>query len=243
MFIQNKLGLLESLETLLAHEQRLSQVTNNLANVDTAGYKKDGVTFWEMLYEASHNRQRVGKGLKILTSQDQGVVQETNNPFDLAISGKGFFKVQTPEGIRYTRAGNFHLNPQNQLANGDGHLVLGDGGPISILGSTFTVTDDGRLFSDGEPINSVSVVSFEDPSVLEKEGNSLYRPKDGTVQEQIPEGYQVKQGFLEKSNVNTITEMTEMIDLYRAFESQQKMIRTIDDIDDQAVRRVGSLAG
>ncbi len=243
MFIKNKLGLLESLETLLAHEQRLSQVTNNLANVDTAGYKKDGVTFWEMLYEASHNRQRVGKGLKILTNQDQGVVQETNNPFDLAISGKGFFKVQTPAGIRYTRAGNFHLNPEGQLTTGDNHPVLGDGGPITVVGSNFTVADDGRLFSDGEALNILSIVTFEDPGSLAKEGDSLYRLKDTNAQEQTVQEPRGKQGFLEKSNVNTITEMTEMIDLYRAFESQQKMIRTIDDIDDQAVRRVGSLTG
>lgn len=243
MFVKNKLGLLESLETLLAHEQRLSQVTNNLANVDTAGYKKDGVTFWEMLYEASHKRQRVGKGLKILTNHAQGVPQETNNPFDLAIHGKGFFKVQTPAGIRYTRAGNFHLSPEGQLVTGDGHLVLGDGGPISVPGSNFTATEDGRLFSDGEAINTVAVVTFEDPGILVKEGDSLYRPRDRNVQEQAAQDFQIKQGFLEKSNVNTITEMTEMMDLLRAFESQQKMIRTIDDLDDLAVRRVGSLAG
>lgn len=243
MFIKSKLGLLESLETLLAQEQRLSQVTNNLANVDTAGYKKDGVAFWEMLYEASHKRQRVGKGLKILTSQNQGVVQETNNPLDLAISGKGFFKVQTPAGIRYTRAGNFHLNRESQLTTADNHPVLGDGGPITVPGSNFTVTDDGRLFSDGEALNILSIVTFEDPDALTKEGDSLYRLKDNNIQEQTLLAPQVKQGFLEKSNVNTITEMTEMIDLYRAFESQQKMIRTIDDIDDQAVRRVGALAG
>lgn len=243
MFVKNRLGLLEGLETLLAHEQRMNQVTNNLANVDTAGYKKDGVTFWEMLYEAGHNRQRVGKGLKILTSHDQGILQQTDNPLDLAIAGKGFFKVQTPGGIRYTRAGNFHINQAGQLATGDGHLILGDGGPITVPGSKFTVTDDGRMFSDGEEINVVSIVAFGDPEALVKEGDSLYRLKDPAAQEQPVEDLRVRQGFLEKSNVNTITEMTEMIDLMRAFESQQRMITVMDGVDDLAVNRVGSLNG
>ena len=116
MFVHNRLGLLESVETLINQEQRLNQVANNLANVDTPGFKKETVTFDEMLYQANQYRQRVGKGLRINTVHQQGVVQKTDAPFDLAISGDGFFRIQTPAGERLTRAGNFQRNNEGVLS-------------------------------------------------------------------------------------------------------------------------------
>lgn len=240
MFINNRLGLLESTETLLAQEQRLNQVSNNLANVDTPGFKKENVTFWEMLYKANQNRQRVGKALRINTIQEQGVVQKTDNPLDVAISGDGFFKVQTPAGIRYTRAGNFQRNNIGQLVTPAGYPVVGDGGPIAIEGQKVDIAPDGRLFVDGAQVNTLAIATYEDPRDMIKEGENLFRLKDN-AQEQVPLNFVLQQGHLEKSNVNTVTEMTEMIDLYRAYESQQKAIRAVDDLDDLAVRRVGSL--
>ena len=99
MYIKNRLGLIESVETLMAQERRMDQVANNLANVDTNGFKKENVTFWEMLFTASDQRQRVGKAMKVITDHAQGTMELTGNPLDLAINGKGFFKVQTPRGI------------------------------------------------------------------------------------------------------------------------------------------------
>ena len=241
MFIHNRLGLLESVETLLNQEQRLNQVTNNLANVDTPGYKKETVTFDEMLYQVNRNRQRVGKGLHINTVHQQGVVQKTDAPFDLAISGDGFFRVQTPAGERYTRAGNFQRNNEGVLVTANGYPVLGETGPITITGNKVDVARDGRLFVDGLPVDRLAVVTAA-PQDLKKEGENLFRLAEGAVAE-APQNLQILQGHLEKSNVNTVTEMTEMIDLYRAYEGQQKMIRAVDELDDLAVRKVGSLAG
>jgi len=241
MFVKNRLGMTESVETLLMQEQRLNQISNNLANVDTAGYKKDNVTFWEMLYTASDNRQRVGKGVKNLTDYAQGVMDMTANPLDIAISGNGYFKIQTPSGVRYSRAGNFQLNSRGQLSTGDGNLVLGDGGPIALTNSNFEVSPDGRIVANGATVGKLAIVNFTDPRGLIKEGANLFRPKNNSVQEDAAGDYTVKQGFLEKSNVNSVVEMTEMIDLHRAYESQQKVITTIDEIDDQSIRRVGKL--
>lgn len=241
MFIHNRLGLLESVETLLNQEQRLNQVTNNLANVDTPGFKKETVTFDEMLYQANRYRQRVGKGLRINTVHQQGTVQKTDAPFDLAISGEGFFRVQTPNGDRYTRAGNFQRNNEGVLVTANGYPVLGEGGIITITGNKMDVSRDGRLYVDGVQVNRLTVVTA-DPQALKKEGENLFRLEDGAAEEASP-NFQILQGHLEKSNVNTVTEMTEMIDLYRAYEGQQKMIRAVDDLDDLAVRRVGSLTG
>ena len=243
MFIHNRLGLVESVETLLAQQQRLNQVSNNLANVDTTGYKKDSVTFDEMLYQVSRDRQRVGKALNILTSHEQGVVQMTGNPLDVAISGQGFFKVQTPQGIRYTRAGNFQLDNEGQMRMPNGGLVVGDGGPIVLENPDVIIDRAGRVMANGQVVNQLSIVTFADPRELAKEGENLFRLKEGGGQEVATDAAEIKQGFLEKSNVNTVQEMTELIDLHRAYEGQQKMIQAIDAIDDLATRRVGSLNG
>jgi flagellar basal-body rod protein FlgF len=240
MFIHNKLGLLESVETLLNQEQRLNQVTNNLANVDTAGFKKKTVTFDEMLYKVNRSRERVGKGLRISTVHQQGVVQKTDSPFDLAISGDGFFKVQTPAGVRYTRAGNFQRNNEGLLVTPAGHPVLGESGPVTITGDSFEVAGDGRISVDGVPSDRLPVIAA-DPQALKNEGENLFRLAEGT-QEEPSLKFQLLQGHLEKSNVNTVMEMTELIDLYRAYEGQQKMIRAVDDLDELAVNRVGRLA-
>lgn len=241
MFIHNRLGLLESVETLINQEQRLNQVSNNLANVDTPGFKKETVTFDEMLYQANRSRQRVGKGLRINTVHQQGVVQKTDAPFDMAISGDGFFRVQTPAGDRLTRAGNFQRNNEGLLVTANGYPVLGEAGPITITGTKVDVSRDGSLLVDGIRADRLAVVTA-DPQGLKKEGENLFRLVEGAAEEAAPNA-QILQGHLEKSNVTTITEMTEMIDLYRAYEGQQKMIRAVDDLDDLAVRKVGSLTG
>ncbi|MEW6501094.1 MAG: flagellar basal-body rod protein FlgF [Thermodesulfobacteriota bacterium] len=241
MFIHNRLGMVESVETLIAQQQRLNQVSNNLANVDTAGYKKESVTFDEMLYNVTRNRQRVGKALNILTNHGQGVTEQTGNPLDLALSGPGFFRVQTPQGVRYTRAGNFELDADGQLKMPNGAQVIGEGGPVVVEGEEVVIDRAGRVLVDGQVVNQLSIVTFADLRDLAKEGENLFRIKNETTQEQAVEGVEVKQGYLEKANVNTIEEMSELIDLQRAYEGQQKMIRAIDDIDNLAVRRVGSL--
>lgn len=243
MFIQNRLGLIESTETMLAQTQRLNQVSNNLANVDTTGYKKEDITFWEMLYQTNEDRPRVGKALKILTNYDEGPAEITGNQLDFAINGEGFFRLQTPDGIRYSRAGNFLTNALGQLVNPDGHLVMVDGGPLVIEGNDVSASSDGNLLVDGVPVGQLDVVTFENLTDLEKEGTNLFRLKEGGGPEAAPVDSTVKQGYLEGSNVNTINEMTNMIDLYRAYETQQKIMRTFDEMDGQAINTVGKLTG
>lgn len=246
MYIQNRLGLIESTETMLAQTQRLNQITNNLANVDTPGYKKEDITFWEMLYTNNQDRQRVGKALKILTNHQEGSVKDTGNQLDFSISGNGFFKLQTPDGIRYSRAGNFLLNDEGQLINPDGYLVLGDGGPIvinsNIDGNEVSVATDGSLTVDGENAGRFDIAAFENLADLEKQGTNLFRVKNEGAEEQPAENITVRQGFLETSNVSVISEMTGMIDLERAYETQQKVIRSFTEIDSKAISTVGKLA-
>ena len=241
MYIQNRLGLIEGTETMIAQQQRMNQIANNLANVDTAGYKKEDITFWEMLYSTGGNRNRVGKALKIITNHDEGAMDITNNPLDFAIAGKGFFKVQTPRGIRYTRAGNFHVNGEGQLMTPQGYLVLGGGGPLTIRGTDVSVAADGSITVDNVAAGKIDVVDIDNLDGLEKEGKNMFRLLDGQATETAATGYRIKQGFIESSNVTLVTEMTNMLDLHRAYESQQKIIRTIDEMDSKAVNSVGKL--
>jgi len=163
MFIQNRLGLIECTETMLAQSQRLNQVTNNLANVDTSGYKREDLTFWEMLYTTNEDRQRVGKAIRLTTDHEQGAAVETGNQLDFAISGKGFFKIQTPDGVAFTRSGQSHPNHQGQLITPAGHLVLGKGGPIVINGNHVSVSEKGNIQVDGQTMDQFQIVQFADP--------------------------------------------------------------------------------
>ncbi len=241
MHIQNRLGLIESTETMLAQGQRLNQITNNLANVDTPGYKKEDITFWEMLYQTNEKRGRVGKALKVLTNQQEGAIENTGNRLDFAIAGDGFFKLQTPQGIRYSRSGNFQVNNQNQLVNPDGYQVLGTGGPITIIGNDVSVSSDGNIMVDNTDAGQIDVVSFDNINGIEKEGKNLFRTIQGEAEEAPALDFSVQQGFIESSNVSLVSEMTNMLDLHRAYETQQKIIRTFDEMDGKAINTVGKL--
>ncbi len=241
MFIRNRLGLTEGTETMLAQEQRLNQISNNLANVNTTGYKKEDLTFWEMMFKAADNKPRVGKALKVITDHTQGAAVQTDNSLDFAINGEGFFKVQTPQGTRYTRNGNFTLNGAGQLSTSDGNLVIGDGGPIVLNNDQISVARDGQISANGQIINKLSLVNFTDINSLVKEGNSLFKLKPGGSQEQAVTHPNIQQGYQEGSNVNIIQGMTEMIDLQRSYQTQQKAIQTLDDLDHQSISKVGNL--
>ncbi|MBU0479534.1 MAG: flagellar basal-body rod protein FlgF [Proteobacteria bacterium] len=242
MFIKNKLALIESLETMVAQEQRMNQISNNLANVDSAGYKRESNTFHEVLIKHMDRPPRVGKGVKVITDHSQGTLEPTANPLDVAISGEGFFRVQTPDGVRYTRAGNFQLNREGQLATSNGHLVLGESGTIVIEGERVTVTSTGAVIVDDAEVARLQVVRFADPALLEKEGLNLFRPVGDEGGEEAATDFTVQQGYLEGANVNTIVEMTAMMDLYRDYESQQRVIRVVDEMNSDTVSRVGRLA-
>ncbi len=241
MHIQNRLGLIESTETMLAQGQRLNQISNNLANVDTPGYKKEDITFWEMLYTTNEDRDRVGKALNIHTNQEEGPVKATGNKLDFAIAGEGLFKLQTPQGVRYSRAGNFLVNSQNQLVNPNGYQVLGAGGPITINGKDVSVSSDGKIMVDNIAADQFDIVTFADMQSIEKEGKNLFRTIGEEGEEIQALNFSVKQGFIESSNVSLVPEMTNMLDLHRAYETQQKIIRTFDEMDGRAINTVGKL--
>lgn len=208
-------------------------IANNLANVNTAGFKKDRV-FQEALEQAAVSEERNNE----VTVFEQGALRKSESPLDLALVGDGFFVVQTPNGERYTRNGHFQLDPQGLLILDDDVWVEGMSGPIEIKGPV-TVNERGEIFQGSELLDRLRIVTFDKPFPLRKEGNHLFYSIDDSASPRESTDTSIKQGFLEQSNVNPIEEMVKMLTIYRYFEADQKVLQTQDDLLDRAVNEIG----
>ncbi len=237
----------------LLQQMRLDTISNNLANVATVGYKQDKVVFRtnprDQLPEAGLSPLPVAEQvispyappMQQTLDFTQGPLQQTGNPLDVAIEGPGFFKVQTPQGIRYTRKGSFTLDSRGVLSTSEGYPVLGQGGPITIDGSRIEIHRDGTITVDGDEAGQLEVVDFARPYSLKRQGESLFAPGNGSIGEISTEDFTISQGFVERSNVEAIGAMTEMIETLRTFESYQKVMRSVDDAEAKTVNEVGKL--
>lgn len=246
----------------LTQQHRLETIANNLANVNTTGFKGDKLSFRDTFRRHAHDllnpntavhediswppsvqlaQPRITKSVIDLT---QGSLKTTGNPLDLAISGDGFFRVQTPQGEFLTRQGVYHRSSEGYVVDGNGNRLLANGGPLQIPEDTERIDIDssGRVLADGEEIDTISLVRVEDPQTLQKVGNSLLRvyPDMTTVQPLPADGATIEQGFLEAANVEVVTEMVNMIEAMRAFEAYQKMISGTFDQDKKAISDIGA---
>lgn len=250
-------GLYTAAMGMNVQAKRLELVSNDLANASTTGYKKDTavVSSFKEEYLArlndkqnfTPNNKVIGKvtyGAKIdevYTDFTQGSVISTNLQTDLALQGDGFFTVQTPNGLAYTRDGNFSINQLGQLVTKEGYNVMGQEGPIEFgedyfsQGSPFVVQSNGDVYVDGAYIDTLDIASFTDTRSLTKQGDNLYTSNG----ERTEFTGSVIQSFLEVSNVNTVSAMVDMITVSRAYETNQKMIQTQDSLLGKAVNELG----
>lgn len=246
--------MLERLElsghSMVNRMAQLELVSNNVANLNTTGYKRDDV------FVQAVNRQldrltgagrtapaRFPYALQRLDFS-QGSLAETNEPLDVAISGEGFFVVETAEGEAYTRNGRFTLNPDNVLTNMDGDPVLGQGGSIQIRTddnspNEILINSQGEIFLDNNIVGQLQLVLAKNPDDLVKIGGNLFRPADPEVVMLPVEEPAVRQGFLEDSNVNAVAEMINMMELVRQFEIDQKVVHTQDELLNRAANQIG----
>lgn len=241
-------GMYSALSGNLMAMKRMDIISNNLANVNTPGYKKERMLFESML-AGSSNPPAVPQGSTadpILLKDDviidyaPGTVSQTGNHFDLAIDGDGFFVVSTPDGQAFTRQGNFHLSADGTLVTADGFPVMGQGGAIRIQGSSVEIDGQGVVTVDGNPAGTISVMDFPRPYTLNKAAGALFRPSDPKVAPQAAAGA-IRQGHLEGSNVETISEMVQMIETSRYYEACAKVIRGYDDMAAKATTDLGRL--
>ena len=264
-------GLYTGAAGMITQEKRTAVIANNLANVNTTGYKRDRALheeFRPMLirrinddmpikvtdfkgFSLDRRPPVVGTlGLGAYTSEiavdhAPGAFMTTGNPLDLAISGNGFFTIDTPEGLRYTRNGNFYRTPTGDLVTSNGQAVLSrQGRPINIppTAERIIVTAEGDIFADGALVDTLGVVEFgemDDRRAVLKQGDSLFYPQEGAEARQATGA--VQQGVLERSNANVVSEMVDLIDNYRIYEANSKAVTTQDTMLDHAVNEVGRL--
>jgi flagellar basal-body rod protein FlgG len=259
-------GLYTAASGLIAQLQQQDVIANNIANVNTTGYKKDTalyVPFPEMfLYRVNDAKVpvpggvtdafvpvgMVGKGVQLRVDGirpdiTEGSYIETGNKMDLAIKGNGMFVVMTPQGIRYTRDGSFSLDSEGTLVTQDGFPVLGQRGTITINGGDVRIDEAGRVFVDNNEIDTLRIAIYSKEDVLRKQGNNLFYMVNGNLlpEDSYVDYVNIKQGYLESSNVNVIREMVDMINAYRAYEAAQKAIQSHDQTLNKAINDVGNI--
>jgi flagellar basal-body rod protein FlgG len=245
---------------MLTLNRKMDTVANNMANVNTNGFKKDTVVFEEfsdVLMKRFHDTGNIPAGrpapignmtlyndiAEVHTDFTQGALEQTGVSTDVAINGddNAFFCVAVNDGNAYreyyTRDGSFKLSATGQLITKDGHLVMGTNGAITLNGTDFTITDKGEIIQNGETIDTLRIRSFANPESLRKYGYNLVTVT-AESQDQEFQG-SIQQGFVERSNVDSVKEMVEMITVLRAYESNQKLIQYQDSTLDKAVNEVG----
>lgn len=264
-------GVYTALSGAIAQSQRLDTIANNIANVNTPGFKRDQQVFKEYLtvrekepgvmnvpripasVESFYDMQGGDKNFVdangTFTDFSQGSLKGTGNPLDIAIDGKGFFEVATPQGVRWTRQGSFKIDGNGQLVTKDGHPVLKQGAEgddpagrvIRIQGTLpVSITDQGEILEGDQSLGMISLVDVGDKDHMHKMGGSLYTTKPNVQAQFNPlASRSVKQGYIEQSNVNIIQEMTDMIATTRNFESTQKAISAYDSMAEKLVNVVG----
>ncbi len=238
-------GIYNTAASMVPRVRKQEVIANNMANAETAGYKQDS-----LFLRVFKNQQNL-KGLKNLqgpswetrmidklyVDHTEGALEATGRDLDVAIQGDGFFVVQTPTGEAYTRNGTFTLGPDGTLINSDGFPILSEGGPLTLTDEKVTIGTDGVVTLGNSNVGRLRIVSFEDPGELIKTTGTLFTAPIN-VAPTAPTAINVRQGYLEKSNVNIMREMVDMIDSYRMFETGQKMIQIQDDTLSKAVNEL-----
>ncbi len=226
------------ISTYSAMDARMKLVdmySNNLANAGTTGFKRDFGTILQ---------NEIGFEAGTRVDLTPGDIVSTGNELDAAINGPGFFVIDTPNGPRYTRAGNFALNAAGELVTKDGQKVLSTSdSPISIGEGKVEIRDGGVVTVDGNEVATLKVVTFNDANKIEKEGVARFVWRGSPNGVQTVSDPPVRGGYLERSNVNAIDEMVHLITAYREFESVQRSLRTmVTDMTGKLVEEFGKLS-
>lgn len=237
-------ALLVSLSHQLARQRSMDVIANNLANMNTGAYRREEMKFEEYVHPSKPSEWQKGQqGIDFvipagtLRDLSEGSIEPTGNTFDLAIGGKGYFVIQTAQGERYTRNGHFTLNADGQIVTESGEPVLGDGGPLTIANEDgdITIGQDGTVGGEQGQIGRLRVVQFANERQLEKIGDTYYatnqEPVDAT-------DYKLEQGMLERSNVEPITEMTNMINVTRTYQAMSNLISMQESLKRTAISKL-----
>ncbi len=223
-------------------QREMDTLANNIANSSTDGFKSERMQFAEHLVDIGNNQTiAFVKDAGMIRDYSDGPLRATGNPLDIALRGNGFFLVEGPDEILFSRSGRLHLDPTGMLINADGMAILSqDGLPIlTFPGDTSIIIDsNGMVSSESGELGVLSLVTFEDMSKIEKLGSGLYKSEDDFVP---AEDVTVIQGSLEGSNVEPISEMTRMIALLRSYQGSQTLGNEEHDLRRKAISIIGSV--
>jgi flagellar basal-body rod protein FlgF/flagellar basal-body rod protein FlgG len=249
---------LVKLSKLMALHRELEVVANNIANINTAGYKADGSVFQEFLMPLARDGSFQGNDQRLSYVHDRatwhnfakGPILQTGNPLDVSIDGDAFLVVQTARGERYTRNGSLQINATGQLVTQSGDLVLGEGGPIQFQSTdsavsinpdgTITVREAGNSTSDSAR-GKIRLVRFESAATLLKDGASMFRAPDGTAPQPADANARVFQGTIEQSNVSAVSEMARMVELTRTYSQISSMILQMAEHRRSAIEKLADV--
>ena len=218
---------------LISRAQALETIANNLANSSTAGYRSQHNVFQSLVAQAdwkpsSPLNQAVNSfGVLSGTRMDtaQGSLTSTGNDLDLAIEGSGYFVVQTAAGKVYTRSGNFHVSPKNELVTAAGDKVLGESGPVQVLGNPLSISSDGTISVAGALAGKLKIVEFPADAAMESIGQSYYSTAARATTDAI--NSQVRQGMVEGSNVNPVESVVELVAVQREAEMMHRVLALV----------------
>jgi flagellar basal-body rod protein FlgF len=233
---------------MLVQRKKMDVLTNNITNAETTGFKQDNLlsrSFSDImisrLNDPSGRSSVIGPlntGVhsdNVITDFTQGSAEQTELLTDMALHGQGFFTVSTPQGERYTRDGSLSVSGTGYLTTSEGYPVQGNNGPVYVGTGKFAVEENGNVSVGGKVTDKLKIVSFQNPDVLSKEGSNLFSGAGATIDNTTT----VKQGFIENSNVDIAEAMVKMIEVSRTYETNQRMVKMIDDSLGKAVNDVG----
>ena len=228
--------------------RKMDTIANNLANINTAGYKSDNLLFKEYVMPVAEMNDFRSSDKKLSYVQDDVIVLEfepgsivaTGNPANAAINDdSSFFVVNTPQGERYTRNGEFEINGQGQLVTTEGYQVQGVDGPINVTpeDTNFEIARDGLITSDQGQVGQLQVVTFDNLQTLKKEGKSLFIGENPVAVEDPS----IMGGHVEQSNVHGVVEISRMIEVSRSYGSLSKALKATNDLRENAIDKLGRL--
>ena len=240
-----------ALSSMQQDSTRLERIGMNLANAQTPGYKRSVVSvspaFVQQVDAAWSAARSSVNELQVHEDAGSGSLRSTGQPLDLALSGPGYFEVQTPHGLLYTRRGEFRVDGQGRLVTYQGFPVMGTGGEIYLPNASPRVDGNGRIFDtaqarpDAAPLAQLKVVGFEGTRALQPVGEGMWSAQDIASLREVGEP-RLKQGYLEHSNVNSMHEMVQLIQTMRHFESMQRVAVGYDEMVGSAIRKLGELS-
>lgn len=241
-------GLYTLTSGMVAQVARLEVITNNLANSETPGFKADHLVVSPLIPEGGAPEPlpffptSPSAGVEVtahFTDFSQGPIRPTGVELDVALNGPGFFVVRTPDGLRYTRAGNFTLNRDGELVTHGGHRVQGDAGPIRLERGPVEIDRQGTVSEGGRVVGRLRIVDFPQPYALEKEAGQLFRLRDDTIAPTAAPETEVIAGHQETSNRGVVESIVGLIDTMRTFEAYQRMLQAMDNTVQRAANELG----